>query len=504
METELLLTLLLPWFPIVLAVGVGGRLLGRTHGLAMGILCALFWVVLVQASKGPSIWGHSWTVVTIVTGAIAIVAMGGWAASPQMAIGTLGESAEGSTSADGFRGSASGVPTIIGTAGQVSAEGLGLRAFSAAIDRFDDWLEEHGGDSEPWARFDEFIRSTLYDVCAATHVKSYRLAGGSHATAGDEELISLRDSEIPMDIRREPLSARRGIIGHVVTTGRSYVAGDTMQGDLVEELAAESVNPDLHRDSPTGDPPAWCFAIRQGPLQGGECSRRLGVVVVGQLGIPPQARWQVLGHAERLVNQFWRMLLEASRSRQAMESDSVSGLPIRSAFIQAAELSLRESYKQGEPVAVAVIALEGLRQLSDSGRWEAADELVREVGARLRQKLRTDDRLGRFDESRVAVLLRRVDSELASLIVSQTMSRVAALCSDKARWRADIKARCGVVGSGVEQPDLHTLLSGALQQYQRARTAGLVMASDLESRDNRVEGCGTNDVANAAVGGGSK
>lgn len=440
METELLLTLLLPWFPIVLAVGVGGRLLGRTHGVAMGMLCALFWVVLVQASTGPILWGHSWNVATIVAGAIAIVAMGGWA---------------GEISVEAGPGQANDLTRMgHGDASAGNVTDKTVRELSAVIDRFEDWLEEHRSEPNPWARFDEFVRSTLYDTCMATHVKLYRLVGE------DEELISLRDTETSIDV--EPLSARRGIVGHVVTTGRSYLAGDTTQGALVDELAAEST-----------DPIAWSFAIRQGP-------RRLGVIVVGQLGISPQQYGQVIRYAEQLTNQFWCMLLEASRGRRALESDSVSGLPTRSAFLHAAELLLRESYKQGEPVAVAIISLEGLRQLSDSGRWEAADELVREVAGRLRQKVRMDDRLGRFDESRLVVLLRRVDSELASLIVGQIMSRVTALCSDQGRWRADIKARCGVVGSGVEHPDLRALLGGALQQCHRARTAGLVVASDLE------------------------
>lgn len=54
------LTLILPWFPIILGVGVAGRLLGRARGFALGLLCALFWIVLVQASMGPTIWMDFW------------------------------------------------------------------------------------------------------------------------------------------------------------------------------------------------------------------------------------------------------------------------------------------------------------------------------------------------------------------------------------------------------------------------------------------------------------
>ncbi len=61
------LTLLLPWFPIVLAVGIGGRMLGKKRGLFLGIACALFWIVLVQATVGYSIWQDYWVVAAMVT-----------------------------------------------------------------------------------------------------------------------------------------------------------------------------------------------------------------------------------------------------------------------------------------------------------------------------------------------------------------------------------------------------------------------------------------------------
>ena len=441
METNLILTLLLPWFPIILAVGVGGRLLGRAHGLVMGFFCALFWIVLVQASAGVRIWDDPWSIATIVTGAVAIAAMGGWS----------GERALEKPIQD---------TTISGSASDAARPWLeerdtALERLSAAIDQFDEWLEEHRNDQSPWTRFDEFVRSMLYRCCKATHVRPYRVTGDG------EELIALREVDESIDV--EPLSARRGIVGHVVTTGRSYLLGDVAQGDLVDKLAEES-----------SEPIVWSFPIRQG-------TRRLGVVVVGQLDITPQHCQLPLRCAEKLINQFWCTLVETARSRSASEADPVSGLPSRPQFLHAAEQSLSESYRQGEPVAVAVIALEGLRELSDSGRWEVADELVREVSALLRRKVRTDDRLGRFDGSRLILLLRRVDSELASLIVRQTMSRLGALCGEKGRWRATVTPRCGVAGSGTEEPDLPTLVTRALGACRRARMDGAMIANDLET-----------------------
>ena len=92
-----------------------------------------------------------------------------------------------------------------------------------------------------------------------------------------------------------------------------------------------------------------------------------------------------------------------------------------------------------------------------------------------------DDHLGRFDGSRFVLLIRRVDTELASLIVGQIMSRLEILCNDIERWRVCVAVRCGVVGSGTENPDLRTLISRALVQCRRARLEDARIASDLRS-----------------------
>ena len=112
-----------------------------------------------------------------------------------------------------------------------------------------------------------------------------------------------------------------------------------------------------------------------------------------------------------------------------------------------------------------------------------ADDLVREVADALRRKIRTDDRLGRFDGSRLILLLRRVDSELASLIVSQIMSRLTALCADESRCGTAVTVRCGVAGSGTEEVGLRALISRALAQNRRARLENSSIASDLSQHD---------------------
>lgn len=434
------LTLLLPWFPIIIAVAVAGGLLGRTRGLAVGFCCALFWIVVVQATAGTIVWSHTWTATALIVGAIAIIAMGGWAGESSMI--AISRSAN-------FQ--AHSTPK---NENDFTSDAAKLQKISTLLDTFDDWLDVHRKDNNPWPAFGEFIRTAMYQCCKATHVKPYRLSGNRH------ELWPLREEADPFT-EIEPLSARRGITGHVVTTGRPYISGDHNQNELTGRLTEDSNNS-----------MAWCFAIHQG-------TKKLGCITVGQLDISPLQNKALLRAVEQMIRHCWCMLMESLLSRSAVEDDPISGVYTRQAFIRIAEPCIQDSYKLGEPVAMAVFNVEGLRKMDDSGHWETADQLISEISRLLKRKVRIDDKLGRFSSSQFILLLRRVDSELASLIVNQLMTKLTELCNDNDRWQVPVGVRCAVVGSGTDQPDLRILISRALQQSRHAREEQLNLVTDL-------------------------
>ncbi len=329
-----------------------------------------------------------------------------------------------------------------------------LDSFSSMFDRFDDWLEKHRSDIDPWPKFDEFIRTLLYESCSATHVRPF------HVLCEGDELSPLRATSPLEDVPR--VSARRGIIGDVIATGRSYVAGVKPPGESPPYPAREAGEELL----------TWCFPIVQG-------SRGIGVVTVGQLGKAPEPNEHRLRAVARITNLFWRVLCETCRSRTASMNDPASALFTRETFLHVSDETLQNSYGQGEPVALAVIALEQLRHLNDTARWDVADELVREVSILLKNRVRTDDHVGRFDGSRFLILLRRVDLSLATLILEQLLTRLQDLVSDTSRWRVSMGVRCGVTCSGKEQPDMHSLISQAIAECHKARIEDKAVCGDL-------------------------
>ena len=439
--------LILPWLPIVLAVGVGSRLLDRVRGLTLGSLGALFWVVLIQASVDPSMFMRGWLIVSLLVGSATIIAVGVW--SGHTATARRGSRDDQDTSPE-----------------SAQAQAGSRLPVADILRRFDDWLEAHRHTEDPWPEFGEFLRTLLYDFCQATHVRPYRIL-----SEGDV-LMPLRALEA--GDTRDLMSARKGIAGHVATAGVSYIAGDPTHGQLIDELAEESAE---HLD--------WCFAIQQG-------GRRIGLVKAAQVSAEVRRDRRYLEAAESLVSFFWATLIETCRSRAAQSRDSVSGLLTRESFQTEAERALQASYAQSEPAAVAVIALEGIRSLSDRGDWETADALVAAAASQLLERLRSDDQLGRFDDSRFVLLLRRVDSALASLIATQLVGNLAGLCdqrtpSGRCAWThtdaasgGGLSVRCGVSGSGTEHPSLSTLISRAITQCHEARRTVVPISSDLD------------------------
>lgn len=442
------MTLLLPWFPIVLTAGVAGRLAGRSRGLGVGLFCALFYVALVQASGGVRIWTDGWVLVGVAAGALAILGMGGWAGQTSLATGDRSVEdprPDASWSAKPSANLGHG-DTLRNTTNDTASTLSRIRTF---VTRFDEWLESHREQPNPWAEFGEFIRRELHSCVGATHTKLYRLQNDG------AELVALNDSGSLSGPER--ISARHGLVGRVLASGRSYVP----------ELD------DLPQFKSEFDTVAWCIPVLQG-------TRRLGLVIVGHLAQAPDRTREPLQIVERLVSQFWCCLNEVLAGRAAVQQDPVSGLVTRPTFFRLAERAIVDSYQADEPVAMAVVSLEGLRELNDLGRWEAADALVDESGRVLRAKLRAEDQLGRFDGSRFILLLRRVDASLASLIVGQIVSRLSAICGDADRWGSRVQVRCGVSCSGTERPGIHELVDRALKQGSRARKEGTRVAVDRE------------------------
>lgn len=423
----------LHWFPIALGVGIACGLAGPRRSRLITIAGAAYWLSLAISLTQGGILREVASFWSALGGAAVIGLIGMWVAPPSMA--TPAPAAVTSTKSSLTK--APGSPPA-GAAADLVAQ-------------FDVWLADNRSKPDPWPYFGEFVVSAIQTAVGGKHVRVYRLM------SDDDQLHPLRNVELG---EADFPSSRTGIVGHVATTGRSFYAGDPAQGELVQKLAAEH------------DPCAWCFAVRKE-------QRTIGMVRVGELEARRGLSVDLLKLIEGVVTLCWITLAETCRGRLAGHVDPISGVLTQSAFMKTAVRSLQDSYSHGEPVAVVNINIEGMRRLHDHGEWDQANALIHEVSSLLMQRIRQDDEIGVFDSSRFLILLRRVDSELATLIVTQLMEKLKGICADQRRWGGELTARCGVAGSGTHQPSLHALVTRATDNSHKAREKSVQIVSDL-------------------------
>ena len=163
-----------------------------------------------------------------------------------------------------------------------------------------------------------------------------------------------------------------------------------------------------------------------------------------------------------------KLLEEAQEQLSVLASrDALTGLENRRSI----EAQLEARLKRGTPLSAIYIDLNGFKKINDTYGHEAGDELLRQVGKRLRMAFRSGDAIGRWGGDEFVAL---VDSEN----VGAQIDRVAeCLATDFAISDAERRIRIGAaVGAAVRMPgdSAASLLQRAdFAMYEvKLRTAG--------------------------------
>ncbi|HYM58702.1 MAG TPA: EAL domain-containing protein [Solirubrobacteraceae bacterium] len=101
-------------------------------------------------------------------------------------------------------------------------------------------------------------------------------------------------------------------------------------------------------------------------------------------------------------------------SREQAVTDDLTGLGNRRHLVDRLHATIEGATEAGDEVALLVIDLDGFKELNDTLGHHAGDEVLRQVGPRLKQLLRTDDTLARLGGDEFAVVLRPGDEASAS------------------------------------------------------------------------------------------
>jgi len=339
-----------------------------------------------------------------------------------------------------------------------------------------EWLADCHDQPDLWVAFDQLVRELLTEHAGATRVRCY------HVHPGCETLQTIAQAG-QVGQPRGP-SIRAGVLGHVATTGQEYVAGGITHGPLVEHLATASeerwswIWPVC---SPANSDPA---VRRQLPLSGEPSAPAPRAAVVGIVAVAGTPGAEFLPPADRrligqLLSLCWLHVSCLVRLRILSRTDQASGVLTRHDFFELATHALSESYRDGEPVVVAVLVLEGLRRLDDTGLWQQRDALIERIGPIIARRVRSDDLVGRFADDRFVVLLRRLDTGLGRLIAEKLLAAGDQVLEELKHVRAHVRLRVGLAGSGLCQPPLEQLLVTAFSTVEQARRDDVPVATDL-------------------------
>ncbi|CAM2958691.1 diguanylate cyclase [Skermania piniformis] len=215
----------------------------------------------------------------------------------------------------------------------------------------------------------------------------------------------------------------------------------------------------------------------------------IGVVLIVAAAVPPVRlsadgfdRWVIAGLLALLL---LTLLARSERSRQReiraqhlADHDALTGLPNRSAL-------LRSLSAQPATVSVLFIDLDDFKAVNDRYGHEAGDDLLVEVGARLRASLRRSDTLGRYGGDEFVVVA-PVDRADALVLADRMRAQLAAPFVLRDGSRLAVSASIGIATSaaGLTRDNLVRYADRAMYAVKASRRAG-VAAYDLERYPDR-------------------
>jgi diguanylate cyclase (GGDEF)-like protein/PAS domain S-box-containing protein len=128
-----------------------------------------------------------------------------------------------------------------------------------------------------------------------------------------------------------------------------------------------------------------------------------------------------VSHAFSIFSDITVLRAAEERMQQVVNYDSLTGLPNRTLFKQLFDQSLASARRNNDHRALLVIDLNRFASINDSLGHEVGDEVLRQVGQRLRLALRDEDILARFGGDQFVVALVTIHKREHSGLVAEKL-----------------------------------------------------------------------------------
>lgn len=341
---------------------------------------------------------------------------------------------------------------------------------------FGAWLDD---ENVSWPAFDQFVRTVLRNRLGALGVRCFHVGRNSELTPLTEDVVQRFDASAN-DQRGDSAPVSQALLRSVIADRLPYVTRPPNGQD-------NSVATGLR----TGRSPRWSWLV---PIRDAE--RVCGLVAIarfessdprpGHVAATPGPN--IASAVASILSVSWRHVLDIHALHSGLQRDRQSGVLNRSELMARIDQTIEESVRDGEPVMIMGIVIEGLRGLDDAGDFARRDELIAKLGQALCDKVRTDDVVGRFADDRFIIVLRRLEVRLGRLIAEkliQTLKTELTSRGDSGRSAASQRTfiRASLAGADQECLDGPSLLSRALGLLDRARRDGIELAIDAPSTE---------------------
>ncbi|MFI5182555.1 MAG: putative bifunctional diguanylate cyclase/phosphodiesterase [Thermoanaerobaculia bacterium] len=263
-----------------------------------------------------------------------------------------------------------------------------------------------------------------------------------------------------VDPTPSPRLLSRGLTEYVLRTGRPLLASPEIFEELVRRGEIE----------PIGAPSVDWLGV---PLRASQ--ETIGVVVVQSY-----TQGVRFSESDRDLLAFVSTQLAMAIERKAAEErswhhahhDGLTGLPNRLLFGDRLGLAIQRARRDGQRLAIMFLDLDDFKHVNDTLGHSAGDELLVEVGERLRRTLRGDDTVARLGGDEFVILLNGAKDAGSAAVMARKILAVFDASFVARKRDLFLSASLGVALCPDDGSDPETLLAHVDTAMYRAKKAG--------------------------------